>query len=392
MSHREDRHSRREDRDYRGRDDRGSRRDDYHRRDENRSGGRYREDRRDDRRGEERRDERRHREPDSRRSSPSSRRRGASPPIRRRSRSRTPDKPKAPAFRNLRIDRHECRKAAIEFLINNYDLDTSDVPRLESLLKQYIRSLEMDSDYYTFTVEIVRGLLVDRKYTVITDRWIMGILDEHLQAELGVPDLSILRVAGYELLTHPEIPTTVIVNEVNVLAKIYCPEKQSLMHASINRMIETQISIGNELALEQGAKAGKKAKHDPSSALVGLDQEAQLAIILLEQRRKRRDRYDEEDNEEAEKESEDEGKKSKPQVLEKPKMAEVEKSLAAHTSAVPAPPTKPASFTIKIAPLKLEKLKSHEMQVDVPKTKVNASTQTVRDPTIEPGVRIYRLL
>jgi len=55
----------------------------------------------------------------------------------------------------------------------------------------------MDFDYYAFTVEIIRGLLVDRKYAVITDRWIMGILDEHLQSELGVPDLSILRVAGY---------------------------------------------------------------------------------------------------------------------------------------------------------------------------------------------------
>ena len=382
MSHREDRHSRRDDRDHRGRDDR--RRDDYYRRDDNRS-NRYREDRRDDRRGDERR-------PDSRRSSPSSRRRGSSPPIRRRSRSRTPDKPKAPAFRNLRIDRHECRKAAIEFLINNYELDTSDLPRLESLLKQYIRSLDMDSEYYAFTVEIVRGLLVDRKYTVITDRWIMGILDEHLQAELGVPDLSILRVAGYELLTHPEIPTTVIVNEVNVLAKMYCPEKQSLLHASINRMIETQISIGNELALEQGARAGKKAKHDPSSALIGLDQEAQLAIILLEQRRKRRDRYDEDEDEEAEETEPEEEKVDKSQVAEKPKTIEPHKPEPAPVSASPVQPTKPAGFTIKIAPLKLDKLKSQEMVVDAPKTRVDASTQTVRDPTIEPGVRIYRLL
>ena len=382
MSHREDRHSRRDDRDHRGRDDRGSRRDDYYRRDDTRS--RYRDDRRDDRRGDDRR-------PDSRRSSPSSRRRGSSPPIRRRSRSRTPDKPKAPGFRNLRIDRHECRKAAIEFLINNYELDTSDVPRLESLLKQHIRSLDMEPDYYTFTIEIVRGLLVDRKYTVITDRWIMGILDEHLQAELGVPDLSILRVAGYELLTHPEIPTTVIVNEVNVLAKMYCPEKQSLLHASINRMIETQISIGNELAMEQGAKAGKKAKHDPSSALIGLDQEAQLAIILLEQRRKRRDRYDEEDEEEEETEVEEE-KVSRPQVTEKPKTVETQKPVPVPATTSPAQPTKPAAFTIKIAPLKLEKLKSKEVVVEVPKTKVDASTQTVRDPTVEPGVRIYRLL
>jgi transcription termination factor NusB len=383
MSHREARHSWRDNRDNRGR------RDESYRRDDNRSNGRYqREDRR-----EERRDDRRNRDAESsRRSSPSSRRRGSSPPNRRR--SRTPDKQKGQPVRNLRIDRHECRKAAIEFLINNYDLDTSDVARLESLLKQYIRSLEMDYEYYAFTIEIIRGLLIDRKYTVITDRWIMGILDEHLQAELRVPDLSILRVAGYELLTHPEIPTTVIVNEVNVLTKMYCPEKQSLLHASINRMIETQISIGNELAMEQGAKAGKKGKHDPSSALIGLDQEAQLAVILLEQRRKRRDRY--EDEEEEEEEGIGENKPSKPDVvMEQPKIVELKKP--AVSAAVPSAPTpnKPASFTIKIAPLKLEKRVNHEVVTEdtvVPKMKVDASTQTVRDPTIEPGVRIYRLL
>lgn len=384
MSYRDDRRSRRDDRDYRG----GGRRDDYRRRDEDR-GGRYQRD-----------DRGRQREGDSRRSSPTSsrRRESRSPPVRRRSRSRTPEKPRAQGVRNLRIDRHECRKAAIEFLINNYDLDTSDVPRLESLLKQYIRSLEMDYEYYAFTIEIIRGLLIDRKYTVITDRWIMGILDEHLQAELRVPDLSILRVAGYELLTHPEIPTTVIVNEVNVLTKMYCPEKQSLLHASINRMIETQISIGNELAMEQGAKAGKKAKHDPSSALVGLDQEAQLAIILLEQRRKRRDRYDdEEDEDEAETSVEEKVESKNAQVAEPTKIVETKKSTA---PVEPAPhavtgPSKPASFTIKIAPLKLDKRESitNAMNVDSGvKVKVDASTQTMRDPTIEPGVRIYRLL
>ena len=373
MSHREDRHS--------WRDNRG-RRDDNYRRDDNRSSGRYQ------------RDDRRNRDAEnSRRSSPSTRRRQSSPPARRRSRSRSAEKQKGPGFRNLRIDRHECRKAAIEFLINNYDLDTSDVGRVESLLKQYIRSLEMDFEYYAFTIEIIRGLLIDRKYTVITDRWIMGILDEHLQAELRVPDLSILRVAGYELLTHPEIPTTVIVNEVNVLTKMYCPEKQSLLHASINRMIETQISIGNELAMEQGAKAGKK--HDPSSALIGLDLEAQLAVILLEQRRKRRDRYEEEEEEEETAEI----KPSKPDVvMEQPKIVESKKPAASAVSVPSLPittPNKPTAFTIKIAPLKLEKRANHDVVAEnttIVKKKVNASTQTVRDPTIEPGVRIYRLL
>lgn len=192
-------------------------------------------------------------------------------------------------MRNLRIDRHECRKSAIEFLIRNYDItDKYGNSRIEDIIFDYIRTLPNEFEYYAFTSEILKGLLIDRKYCVITDRWIMGILDEYLQAEIEVPDLAILRVAGFELLIHPEIPTTVIINEVNVLAKMYCADKQSLIHAAVNRMIETQGSIGAELAAESGE--GKKGKDDPLSLLVGLDQEAQLAVILLEQMRKKRKR------------------------------------------------------------------------------------------------------
>lgn len=192
-------------------------------------------------------------------------------------------------MRNLRIDRHECRKAAIDFMIRNYDInDRYSNERIEDAIESYIRTLEMEFDYYAFTVEILRGLLLDRKYMVITDRWVMGILDEHLQAELKVPDLTILRVAGFELLTHPEIPTTVVINEVNVLAKMYCGDKQSLIHAAVNRMIETQTSIGNELAIDAGER--KRGKDDPMNLLSGLDQEAQLAMLLLDQMRRKKKR------------------------------------------------------------------------------------------------------
>jgi transcription termination factor NusB len=295
----------------------------------------------------------------------------------------------------LRIDRHECRKAAIEFLIHNYEV--TDTLKLDGLIKQYIKSLPMDYEYYSFTIEIIRGLLVDRKYCVITDRWIMGILDEHLQSELRVPDLSILRVAGYELLTHPEIPTTVIVNEVNVLSKMYCPEKQSLLHASVNRMIETQISIGNELALEQGA-SGSKKRHDPLSALVGLDQEAQLAMILLDQRRRNKRNND---DEEPSSDDQDE-----PKVPGGGLFAAAAMVASRQNSSNPSPLTSPRNtgiktdkiplgfvpakknFQIKIGPVGARE----SIPISTGPTRVNASTQTVRDPTIEPGVRIYRLL
>ena len=254
---------------------------------------------------------------------------------------------------NLRIDRHECRRAAIEFLIHNYNISETSWVVLEPLVNSYIRTLDMDADYYTFTVEILKGLLVDRKYIVICDRWIMGILDEHLQAELRVPDLSILRVAGFELLTHPEIPTTVIINEVNVLSKMYCPEKQSLIHAAVNRMIETQLSIGIEV---QNNGESKKLDN-PLSGLIGLDQEAQLALILLRRNKHSKITHTEEE---------------KPQKNE--------------TNEESESPFPPVPKSRKLGDFKIQYLKKPE-----PLVKRAASTQTVRDPMLEPGVSIYKI-
>ena len=257
----------------------------------------YRDDRKRDR-GDDRRRERRRGDDDRRRDDRSERRREEESRRSSRRSSRSPTaqqrrretKPATNGPRNLRIDRHECRKSAIDFLIKNPEItDRYSNEKIEDLIDDFIRTLEMDYDYYSFTIEILKGLLLDRKYTVITDRWVMGILDDHLQAELRIPDLTILRVAGFELLTHPEIPTTVVINEVNVLAKMYCPDKQSLIHAAVNRMIETQISIGNELAVESG-EGRRKGKDDPMQLLAGLDQESQLAILLLDQMRRKKKR------------------------------------------------------------------------------------------------------
>lgn len=249
----------------------------------------YKDDRkreRDDRRGDRRRDRSRDERRDDRRDRRDERRRDDR--SRRPSPSPRPKKSVGQGTRNLRIDRHECRKSAIEFLIRNVDItDNYTNEEIEDKIDDYIRTLEMEYEYYGFTVEILKSLLVDRKYTVITDRWVMGILDEHLQAELGVADLTILRVAGFELLLHPEIPHTVIIGEVNVLAKMYCPEKQSLLHAAANRMIETLTSLGNELAVESG-EGRKRTRDDPMNLLIGLDQESQLALLLLEQRRRKK--------------------------------------------------------------------------------------------------------
>lgn len=308
-----------------------------------------------------------------------------------------------PQVRNLRIDRHECRKAAIEFLIDNPSVtDKYSNDEIGDMIMDFIRTLGRDLEYYSFTSEILRGLLIDRKYTVITDRWVMGILDEHLQAELRMSDLSILRVAGYELLTHPEIPTTVVINEVNVLSKMYCPEKQALIHAAVNRMIETQTSIGNELAIESGAR--RKRKDDPMNLLTGLDQESQLALILLEQIRKKkkrerhRSRSSSTDSASSSSDEEESSrspspKRSRPQSPQGPPKEAPQES---ETTVFGGHVKRADQGGIKIKYTATFDAPSKPVQTQVPhveekRGKINASTQTVRDPLLEPGIRIYRI-
>lgn len=378
------------------------------RREDDRRESRREDDRRESRREEDRRETRR----DDRRRD-DSRRRGDERPRddhrrrmedrddrRKRERSRSHQSGKGskpsngPPVRNLRIDRHECRKAAIEFLIDNPNVtDKYSNDEIGDMIVDFIRTLGRDFDYYSFTTEILRGLLIDRKYTVITDRWVMGILDEHLQGELRLPDLSILRVAGYELLTHPEIPTTVVINEVNVLSKMYCPEKQALIHAAVNRMIETQTSIGNELAIESGAR--RKRKDDPMNLLAGLDQESQLALILLEQIRKKKRRERNRSRSRSSSTSSSSSsyasrrrspspKRSRPESPEEPTPESFEHEAVKRADQGGIKIKYTATFD---APAKAI-VESEEKEKP---TSVNASTQTVKNPLLEPGVRIYRI-
>ena len=393
------------------RDDRRRERDDDRKRDRDHGGDRDRDDRRRDpdhrRRGaeEHRSDRRRSRERDDRRrdeeSKRSSRRSSRSPAVQRKRDVAPPKLPTGTGPRNLRIDRHECRKAAIDFLVKNPDItDRYSNERIESAISDYIRTLEMEYDYYSFTVEILKGLLIDRKYTVITDRWVMGILDDHLQAELKVSDLTILRVAGFELLTHPEIPTTVVINEVNVLAKMYCPEKQSLIHAGVNRMIETQASIGNELAFESG-EGRRRGKDDPMQLLVGLDQESQLAMLLLDQMRRKkkkekRSRSHSSDSSSSSRKISPSPKRTRPAEQLVPQPVEEAEDISFFTTA--AKPIGRGTGGIKIAytatfdvPKTADKAKPETTAPKPVETKINASTQTVKDPLIEPGVRVFRI-
>jgi len=75
-----------------------------------------------------------------------------------------------------------------------------------------------------FAETLVRGVVeyravIDRKITEVAKNWSVD--------RMTPVDLSILRMAGYELLYHPEIPVSVTINEAIEIAKRYGTEESA---------------------------------------------------------------------------------------------------------------------------------------------------------------------
>ena len=202
----------------------------------------------------------------------------------RRSRSRSRVRSRAAP----RVDRHECRRKAIEFLSKWDDARTYTLGEVEREIAKFLRQRPNGWDTLSYAAEILRGLLGRKRGLLIADRWIMGILAEDLQKSLSSGALSVLRWAAYELLNHPYIPTTVIINEANQVAKQFCPDSASLIHATVNRMIETQSSIGAEIQSQPVQPLEEESSQDTfMKKFAPLDPQAQLALLLLDQKRDR---------------------------------------------------------------------------------------------------------
>ena len=210
---------------------------------------------------------------------------------RSRSRSRSAKRPNQRAtFNPPRVDRHECRRKAIEFLTKWDDSRGYTEGEVESEIARFLRQRPNGWDSLSYGEEILRGLLGPARGLAVADRWIMGILAEDVQKSLGPGELSVLRWAAYELLNHPNLPTTVVINEANQVSKMFCPQQASLIHAAVNRMIETQSSIGAELSAGgvPVVHAVATTEKPASSKFPPLDPQAQMALLLMEQQRKRR--------------------------------------------------------------------------------------------------------
>jgi transcription antitermination protein NusB len=113
--------------------------------------------------------------------------------------------------------RRSARRQAVFLLYQQDLLGLSAADALE-------RAGEQEVDDYS--AELVRG--VDRHKAELD-----SLLDEHVEGwalqRLGVLERSILRLAAYELLWEPGVPTAVVIDEAVEAAKRFCSDEASAL-------------------------------------------------------------------------------------------------------------------------------------------------------------------
>jgi N utilization substance protein B len=129
--------------------------------------------------------------------------------------------------------RRSNRIAALQFLYQ-WELNPPDNLRFE--LQQFFDDQEKPRDYYAFAEELVNGAIENRE-----------AIDEKIRAQarnwdfrrIAKIDLSILRLAIFELLHRPDIPPVVTINEAIELAKVFSiAESGKFLNGILDRIRE----------------------------------------------------------------------------------------------------------------------------------------------------------
>ena len=111
--------------------------------------------------------------------------------------------------------RRDNRIAAIQF-IYLWDINPSD--DLPGDLQLFFKNQKKPRDYYSFTEELIHGVIDHRDETD-------SVIREYAQnwdfKRIAKIDLAILRLAIYEMLFRKDIPPIVSINEAIDLSKIF---------------------------------------------------------------------------------------------------------------------------------------------------------------------------
>ena len=114
--------------------------------------------------------------------------------------------------------RRQNRATAFRFLFQ-WELNPSD--RLREDLAEFIDRLEHDEDYYTYSFELVDGVLDKIK---ILDSIIQEIVANWDFSRIAKADLALLRLALYEIKYRLDVPPVVIIDETLEISKEFSSE------------------------------------------------------------------------------------------------------------------------------------------------------------------------
>ena len=127
--------------------------------------------------------------------------------------------------------RRQCRMSAVQFL---YQWELNKPEQLQFAIRVFMESQEQDRDYYAFAEELITGVLENIEKV---DEEIKGHADNWSFERIAKVDLSVLRLAIYELLHRRDIPPIVSINEAIELGKIYSsPDSKRFINGILDQM------------------------------------------------------------------------------------------------------------------------------------------------------------
>jgi len=127
--------------------------------------------------------------------------------------------------------RRDNRMCAIQFL---YQWELNKPEQLNDAVCQFFEAQEHPREYYAFAEELIHGTLehigpVDAEIKLHTANWTFE--------RIAKVDLSVLRLAIYELLERTDIPPIVSINEAIELGKIFStPDSKRFINGILDQM------------------------------------------------------------------------------------------------------------------------------------------------------------
>ncbi|ADE54595.1 transcription antitermination factor NusB [Coraliomargarita akajimensis] len=132
---------------------------------------------------------------------------------------------------NKRSQRRDCRTCAVQFL---YQWEMNKPDELNDAIAVFFEGQGFSRNYYAFSEELIHGALDN---IAKIDDEIMSHANNWTFDRIAKIDLSILRLAIYELLYRTDIPPIVSINEAIDLSKVFSnPDSKRFINGILDKM------------------------------------------------------------------------------------------------------------------------------------------------------------